>query len=140
MKKLLVLCLIVLGIMVVWQLNKKATLVAQPNVSTVVVGNTATIAMGQTKTINGVSITLNDIVADYRCPIDVTCIEAGAIVANVTFKVGDEVKTFNMPSDEVPQTFVGYTVVIGETTPPARAKVTIDQNQYVVQFTVEKAL
>ncbi len=96
------------------------------------------IGIGQSKTQDGVSITLNSIVQDNRCPIDVLCIEAGAVTANVTFRMGPTVKTFNMPSDEVPQTFQGHKISITKIDPPRMAKVQPDPNAYILTFLVDR--
>lgn len=101
-------------------------------------GDSAEIGIRETKTIQGLSITLNKIVGDYRCPIDAVCIEAGAITANVTFKAGAQSKTFNMASDEVPQTFAGYSISITGTKPSRIAAEEPNPQSYRVTFRVTK--
>ncbi len=99
---------------------------------------TAEIRIAETKAVGPVLITLHSVVQDNRCPVDVVCIEAGAITAHVTFKMGPNSETFNMPSDEVPHTFWGYKVSIIDVSPDALSKKTINPKDYKVAFRVEK--
>jgi hypothetical protein len=96
------------------------------------------VGVGKTKIINGVSITLHSIVQDNRCPVDVVCIEGGAVTASVTLKAGSSSKTFNMPSDEVPHVFAGYKVSITDINPPRMSTVDPNPSAYVLTFHVEK--
>ena len=98
------------------------------------------LAIGQTTTISNLSITLNSFVQDNRCPIDVQCIEAGAVTVNVTYKVGSSTKTINMPSDEVPQKFAGYSISIKKIDPPRLSKKTISPIDYVITFHIDSGL
>lgn len=95
------------------------------------------ISIGQTKNINGVSVTLHEVVQDSRCPVDVNCIEAGAITAKVTFKSGAQTKTFNMASDEIPQQFGGKKVSIIDVNPPLVSSIQPNKNNYIVTFEVK---
>lgn len=103
---------------------------------TAVIKTSDEIGIGQTKNINGVDITFNKLVQDSRCPVDVQCIQAGAVTANVTFKVGNEIKTFNMPSDEVPQQFAGYKISIEEVKPARMSNTEPEANSYRITFKV----
>jgi hypothetical protein len=100
--------------------------------------DTIEVGVGQTKTLKGISITLNSVVQDNRCPVDVQCIEAGAITAGVTFTSGSNTKTFNMPSDEVPQQFAGYSISIENVKPSRVAAREPDPKSYKVTFKVAK--
>ena len=62
-----------------------------------------TIGVGQTGTVGDFEITFNSFVQDSRCPIDVQCIQAGAVNINVTFTHGAHTKTIALSSAEVPQ-------------------------------------
>lgn len=55
--------------------------------------------VGETKFINGVKVTLNNIVEDSRCPVDVTCIQIGRVVANVSLRSDTDTETLNLASD-----------------------------------------
>lgn len=84
-------------------------------------GPDLSLKIGQTGRVGDISITLNSFVADYRCPVDAECMEAGAVVVNVTFRKGDKAETFNMPSDEAPRRFEDYRVSIVDVRPPLRS-------------------
>lgn len=95
------------------------------------------LAVGETVRFSNLSLTFNEFIADYRCPIDVQCIQAGAVVANITLIAPEEELTLNKPSDEVPLEFAGYRISIVNTNPPALSTKVIEQKDYVVTFLVE---
>lgn len=84
----------------------------------------------------GLTITFNELTQDYRCPVDVNCIQAGAVVANITLTDGVETITFNKASDEVPTWWRGYDVSIVAVAPEPRSTVVIDPQDYVVTFLI----
>jgi hypothetical protein len=90
-----------------------------------------------TADVSGLSIRFNSLVQDNRCPVDVQCIEAGAVTANVTLENDGKSETRNLPSDEVPYEFNGYKVSIVSVSPEARSTVSIKPNEYKVTFKVE---
>lgn len=96
--------------------------------------------VGESATVPGFTITLNSVPNDYRCAVDVQCIEAGAIVANVTFKSDAGEKTFNMPSDEVPQEYAGYNIAIVSVMPLPYAGKVINPKDYEVTFMLAKQI
>ena len=104
----------------------------------IVEGDSAEIGVTQAKTISGITIRFNALVADYRCPSDAECMEAGAVVANVTYTHDGETRVFNMPSDEVPQEFSGYAISIIDIQPSLRSNEKIDPMDYRVTFRVVK--
>lgn len=95
------------------------------------------LAVGQTKRIGGVTITLNSVVQDSRCPVDVECIEAGAITTNVTFATATDTETFNMPSDEVPRPFGAFQVSIVKIAPERVSRSETPQDAFRITFRVE---
>lgn len=95
-----------------------------------------TLRVGQTGAAAGLTVTFNELTNDYRCPVDVNCIQAGAVVANITLDDGAEQITFNKPSDEVPTWWRGYEMSIVSITPEARSSVVIEQSAYQVTFLV----
>lgn len=94
------------------------------------------VEVGKTVFINGVRITLNRVVQDSRCPIDVQCIQAGAITANVTFWSDTDSETRNMASDEVPLAFDSYRISIINIAPPRMSGREVDPKSYVLTFKV----
>lgn len=97
---------------------------------------TAMLSVDETQQVGGISITFHGVKADYRCPSDVQCIQAGAIVADVTFADGTHTKRFNMPSDEAPLTFGVHRASITDIQPPLISTREADPNAYRVTFTV----
>lgn len=93
-----------------------------------------TIGPGQTGIIGGLSITFNSFVQDSRCPIDVQCIQAGAVTVNVTLSAGGQSEVRNFPSDEVPYSFGSYKIFIENIAPPRRSKTEIPPAEYRITF------
>lgn len=110
------------------------------NLGSVISESEATLAVGQTVNFSNISLTFNEFIADYRCPADAQCIEAGAVVVNITLRAGEEELTLNKPSDEVPLEFAGYKVSIVDTNPPAMSGKVINQKDYVVTFLIEPSV
>ena len=96
------------------------------------------LSINQSAKIDDLILTLNSIPNDYRCPIDVQCIQAGAINANVMFEVLGKSVSRNMPSDEVRQEYEGYKISIVDINPPAMSKTSIDQEDYKITFKITK--
>lgn len=99
-----------------------------------------TIPVGETKDIFDLSITLNSVVNDYRCPIDAKCIEAGAVNINATFASNGEKLTANYSSDGVPLSIFGYNVSIVQVSPDLYSGKEINPRDYEISFFVESAL
>ncbi len=99
--------------------------------------NLITLKVGETKTAGSLSLTLNSFVQDSRCPIDVTCIQAGAVTVNVTMNDGVNTETRNFPSDEAPYVFGAHTISISDIAPPRKANQEIPPGEYVITFQVQ---
>jgi hypothetical protein len=141
MKKALVWIIIIVAILIVLGVvydNKKTENVpSAPEQGRVMGPEELALKVGETKTGAGLTVKLNSVPNDYRCATDVQCIEAGAIVANVTLAAGDETLTRNVPSDEVPIQFAGYAISIIKIEPPLLSTRPTAQSEYVVTFKVE---
>jgi hypothetical protein len=96
-----------------------------------------TMQVGEMAIVSGITLSLNSFVADNRCPIDVNCIEAGAVTVNLTMISGDQKVTRNFPSDEVPFQFAGTSVSLIKVTPEVRSGVEIKPEDYRVTFKVQ---
>ncbi len=97
-----------------------------------------TLGVGQTGKVENLSITFNKFVQDSRCPVDVQCIQAGAVNINVTFAQGPHVETKNMSSDEASQQFEGYKVSIVDINPPRKSHIEIPFGDYKITFHVSR--
>ncbi len=100
--------------------------------------STLRLSVGETGTVGGLSVTLNAFVQDSRCPVDVVCIQAGAVTVNVSFSTKAHTVTKNMPSDEVPQEFDGYRISITDIAPARKSNTEIPSQDYRITFFVEK--
>jgi len=99
--------------------------------------NQVTLDPDMTAEVSGLSVRFNTLIQDSRCPMDVQCIEAGAVTTNITLEFDGKSKTINLPSDEVPHEYEGYKVSIVAVSPDARSTVSIKPNEYKVTFKVE---
>lgn len=94
------------------------------------------IGVGKSVFINGVRITLNKIVQDSRCPIDVQCIQAGWVTANVTLKSDTDKETRDISSNAAPVAFDSYKISIESIKPSRVANSTIEPENYLLTFRV----
>ena len=95
------------------------------------------VSIGQTIYINGVKITLDDIVQDNRCPADVQCIVKGSVTARVTLKSDTDNDTKDINSDAVPAGFDSYLISIARISPESKsAGKPIAKSEYKIQFKV----
>lgn len=136
----IILVVVALGIGIFLILNnKKDTPIPNNDIDlgAIITDTRTSLAVGQTVNFSNISLTFNEFIADYRCPADAQCIEAGAVVANITLKTVEDELTLNKPSDEIPLEFAGYKISIVDTNPPAMSGKVIDQKDYVVTFLIE---
>ena len=95
------------------------------------------LAVGQTGTYDSLSITLNEIVNDSRCPAGVACIWAGAVTANVTLESKGQKMTSAIVSGTAPIQFGGYSISITDVIPPTRSGLPMQPSDYRVTFRVD---
>ena len=100
-----------------------------------------TLAIGATGRASGVEITLQDIVEDSRCPVDVICVWAGNVQARVLLGAGQSSVTDAINTGVQPTSSVvgGRQVRIVLVTPDQRAAARIARSDYRVTFVVEPA-
>ncbi len=98
----------------------------------------AVLSIGQSKMIGKFIIILNSVPHDSRCPIDVTCIVAGAVKVNVTFRNGNQTITKDISTDSIPEEFAGYRVSVSKVEPSAVSTKKIPDSEYKVKFHIEK--
>lgn len=97
-----------------------------------------TLAIGQEGSFDLLSITLNKLVQDSRCPIDVQCIQAGSITVSATLSDGVKTETKDFSSDTEPQVFGTYKIYIKSVEPTKESKKEITSADYKITFNVEK--
>ncbi len=99
---------------------------------------TGQVRVGETKTIGGVRITVNKIVEDSRCPIDVVCIQAGRLVANVTLKSNTDQETVDLVlGSRTPKAFDSYKVSLTLAEPSPLSSQSQTTRVYKLTFKVE---
>jgi hypothetical protein len=118
---------------------KKISQPVQSNKTVSATGDVA-LAVGETAIFDGLQISFDGMIQDNRCPIDVVCIEGGAVTARVTMRSADKVEERNFPSDEVPYKFDGYSISIVRAAPTRYSKVDIDPKSYIIVFHIAKDL
>lgn len=96
------------------------------------------IGVGKSIFINGVRITLNRIVQDSRCPIDVQCIQAGWVTANITLESDTDKETKNISSNIVSLAFDSYQISIENVKPSPVAGSAPEPASYLVTFRVRQ--
>lgn len=104
-------------------------------------GNAADVTLGEVGVgknvfINGVRITLNSVSKDSRCPVDVKCIQAGSITANVTLQSDTDKETKDIVSSAKPVLFDSYQISIESIMPDKVSTTTLKPDSYIVTFRV----
>lgn len=97
------------------------------------------VGIGEIVFINGLKITLHEVVQDSRCPANAQCIEGGAITASFTLVSDTDTLTRNIASDEVPTPFAAFTIAIEEIAPPLLAEIEPDPAAYQLTLRVENS-
>lgn len=95
------------------------------------------IKMGQEVSDLGVSITPLKVLEDSRCPIDVTCIQAGTvrIQARLVSGLGEARQEFKLGQ---PITTEAEEVTLIDVSPKPKAGMTIADGEYLFRFEIEK--
>ncbi|MFA6094688.1 MAG: hypothetical protein WC757_02265 [Candidatus Paceibacterota bacterium] len=110
---------------------------ACPEASAVTAGD-ITLGIGQKALVGAVNVTLNAIVQDSRCPVDVQCIQAGTVTANITLNTGAFSETRSISSNERPYLFNGHYISIASVTPMRYSEREISLSAYYITFHIEK--
>jgi hypothetical protein len=103
------------------------------------VADEITLGVGQKSQIGDLSLNLQEIVQDSRCPSDVTCIWAGLVETNVKISVFSKEEVLNISSGQSPYRFEGYDVSIVSVAPPKQVETQVDPAEYRVTFRITKA-
>lgn len=96
------------------------------------------VSLGQTITLNQVSITPVSVVEDSRCPVDVTCIQAGTTRLQVRIKtaLGESTQTVRL---EQPLSMEGVRIEFVGVTPAPRSTEQIIPSVYRFTFEVRES-
>lgn len=94
------------------------------------------LGIGQTGKVGDLDITVNTLVGDSRCPIDVQCIWAGALKVNATFASASKTETRDISTGEAPYSFDGHTISIAEVIPAPKSVSKVALGDYRITFHV----
>ncbi|MBP6911626.1 MAG: hypothetical protein KBB88_00270 [Candidatus Pacebacteria bacterium] len=95
------------------------------------------LAVGETKEALELSVRLNKVTNDSRCPVDANCFWAGAVETSITVTNHEESKTILYSSDSKPYEVFGYRLSIVSISPETKAGITIPTSSYEVIFHIE---
>jgi hypothetical protein len=98
--------------------------------------STVTLGVGQTGRAGAVTITLNSIVADDRCPVNAVCVTSGDTVIGTTLRTNNLQEQPNLSSAGSAYSFAGRSVVLADVLPLPFANHELQTDQYRVQFMV----
>lgn len=84
------------------------------------------------------SLTLDGITQDSRCPVNVTCIQAGAVTAQVTLKDALHTEKHDIISNATPYVFGEYHIALINVLPVPYSGTSIAKKDYRLTFHVDK--
>lgn len=93
--------------------------------------------IGETKNISGVAITLQKISEDSRCPIGVTCIWAGRVIAKVHVSIDSNAVDKDIELGSSIEVY-GFSISLDDVTPTPKQGQDIQQSDYRALFSVKK--
>jgi hypothetical protein len=97
---------------------------------------TATLAPGGTMTAGPVTLTFLRVVQDNRCPVDVKCIQAGALTAEININLDGKTTTGQLSSYNSVYVYDGYDVTITKIAPDRQSNQSIKDGDYQITFSV----
>ncbi len=99
-----------------------------------------TLKPGQTGSGLGLSIKLNSVTADSRCPLDVQCIAAGTITTSLMLSIDDKSEAITYRSDGAPLRYKDYEISLSKIEPAPKSKIQITSSDYRITFKIASAL
>jgi hypothetical protein len=90
----------------------------------------------ETGSAGGITITLNDIIADDRCPVDAVCVREGRFAVNTTLETNDLLEQPNLRSGDTGYMFANRRVAVVRVLPPRISNREIRGDDYLVTFWV----
>jgi predicted deacylase len=94
------------------------------------------LGVGRTKQFGNLKITLDSIVQDSRCPVDVTCVWAGLVEAKIKITNGSKSETVKISSVQEPYLFEGFKISIISVAPFPESGKPIASGEYLVTFKI----
>jgi|GEM_PF-6070063 len=97
-----------------------------------------TLSIGESYDTEGLSIKLIDIPQDDRCPVEVECIQAGAVTADLEVEVEDRTQVISIKSGAGERQVGEYYITLVDVKPEAKEGVTISIGDYKLLFYITK--
>lgn len=94
--------------------------------------------IGEEKSFGDLTLRLDKILHDSRCPIDVQCIQAGSVIAEVRYSQGVFSSSFHIGTDDQSIQFHGYTVTLKDVQPDPISTKEIQLSDYLLVFNVDR--
>jgi hypothetical protein len=82
--------------------------------------------------INGLRITVENLIADSRCPKEVQCIHAGNVSARVTLQSDTDTETREFIAGEKPYAFDTFLVTLLDVTPYPSITMKMHRHQHTI--------
>jgi hypothetical protein len=95
--------------------------------------------VGQVGTINGVQVFFKGVEQDNRCPVDVRCIQAGAVTLRLALGVDGVIQQINFSSNQAPYQLGHSLISIVRISPQRYSQTQIDPSVYIVVFHVTQS-
>lgn len=99
--------------------------------------STTTLIVGETKQIRGISITLKSIIEDSRCPVNVQCVQAGRVIADVIVKYPNETREEFITTDSSGGSF-GYFFSATDVFPTKNGTPQIKPDDYKITISISR--
>ncbi len=101
-----------------------------------------TVQINHQKTLakNKLTIKFVALIEDSRCPVDTNCIRAGNAKIKIALKKGGASKTFELSTNDQPQTisFAGYAIKLTDLNPHPATNIRINRLGFTATFEITK--
>ncbi len=87
-----------------------------------------------------VSLRLDRIVGDSRCPSNVNCIQAGFVTTEILVQIDSTISASTISSNEPPKRFGNYQIEITDVLPNKISTDVLSESDYVVSFRIREEL
>ncbi|MFA5996881.1 MAG: hypothetical protein WC791_00120 [Candidatus Paceibacterota bacterium] len=94
------------------------------------------LGLGETGKVGDMTIKVNSVVSDSRCPADVQCIWAGELKVNITLATASKSETKDMTVGKEAFVFEGHTVTITDAPAVPNSSVKVGRDYYRIGFNV----
>ncbi len=96
------------------------------------------LSVGQSKKVGTLSLTLDSIAEDSRCPSDVQCIWAGRVAVKLSFSNDTKSESVNLSLNQDPYLFENYSIKVVSVEPAPKSDKDISAGEYRVTISVDE--